>query len=182
MKDNFNLDSLKPKKRINSRTKGNKFENDVAKIFNERFCTEEFGRSPGSGAFGTTHKVPEYMRIHGDLITPRNFRFIIECKAGYEDKLKIADLLDENGLFSKFIKKAEEDSYKAFKEKNRFLLIVKQSRKDLLLFTPDSGEIPRFNPSGRLFLNTRNYSLIGIPLKEFLSVYGSEYFFVPELT
>ena len=40
-------------------------------------------RSPGSGAFSTTHKLPDHLKFSGDLITPKNFRFIIECKKGY---------------------------------------------------------------------------------------------------
>ncbi len=83
MKDDFDLSNLRKKpKRKNSRAKGAAFENKVAKILNNRFNTSEFSRTPGSGAFATTHKLPDHLKLHGDLITPKNFKFIIECKKG----------------------------------------------------------------------------------------------------
>ena len=51
------------KKRVNSKRKGSTFERNIAKILNERFNTKEFARTPGSGAFGTTHKnLPHYFK------------------------------------------------------------------------------------------------------------------------
>ena len=72
------------KPRVNSRRKGNAFEREIAKLFNTRFNTSEFARTPGSGAFATTHTLPEYLQIHGDLITPKDFAYVIECKTGYD--------------------------------------------------------------------------------------------------
>jgi Holliday junction resolvase len=83
MEDNFDISGLKKKKKVNSRTKGSTFERQIAKKLNERFNTTEFMRSPGSGAFASTHTLPEHLKIHGDLITPKNFKFCIECKKGY---------------------------------------------------------------------------------------------------
>ena len=95
MKDDCDVTPLLKKKRKNSRRKGNNFENKICKTLNERFKTEEFCRTPGSGAFATTHKLPEYLQIAGDLITPSNFRFLIECKNGYSKDLKISDFFNE---------------------------------------------------------------------------------------
>ena len=84
MDDNYELDELLTKpKRKNSRTKGNAFERQIAKALNNRFKTTEFSRSPGSGAFATTHSLPEHLKIYGDLITPDKFKYCIECKKGY---------------------------------------------------------------------------------------------------
>ena len=84
MKDDYDLSPLRTKpKRKNSRTKGNAFERHIAKLFNNRFKTTEFSRSPGSGAFATTHQLPEHLKIYGDLITPQKFKYCIECKKGY---------------------------------------------------------------------------------------------------
>ena len=84
-----NLDKIlqhgefKQKRRVNSRSKGNRFERKIAKLLNERFETKEFCRTPGSGAFGTTHaSLPKHIKVHGDLITPEKFKFVIECKSG----------------------------------------------------------------------------------------------------
>ena len=54
------------KKRINSRRKGNAFERKMASQLNERFGTKEFARTPGSGAYATTHQnLPEHLKILG---------------------------------------------------------------------------------------------------------------------
>jgi Holliday junction resolvase len=74
MKDNYDISKLnKKKKKVNSRAKGSTFERQIAKILNERFNTSEFSRTPGSGAFATTHSLPDHLKIYGDLITPQNF-------------------------------------------------------------------------------------------------------------
>ena len=86
MNDNYDLSNLRKKpKRKNSRTKGNTFERQIAKALNDRFDTTEFSRSPGSGAFATTHSLPDHLKIYGDLITPQKFKFCIECKKGYNN-------------------------------------------------------------------------------------------------
>ena len=86
MEDNFDLNKLtkdkKPKK-VNSRNKGQSFERKIATMLNNRFNTKEFCRSPGSGAFATTHNIPDHLKLHGDLLTPLDFKFCIECKKGY---------------------------------------------------------------------------------------------------
>ena len=74
MEDNYDISNLKQKKKINSRTKGSGFERQICKMFNKRFNTSEFCRSPGSGAFATTHSLPEHLKIYGDLITPEKFK------------------------------------------------------------------------------------------------------------
>ena len=112
------------KPRINSRTKGNTFERAVAKRLNTRFNTEEFCRTPGSGAFGTTHKLPQYLKVHGDLITPENFKFIIEAKRGYD--LQLEDLWKPNSNFYKFIKQAKRDGQAGGRD---WLLIYKKDRQ-----------------------------------------------------
>ena len=83
MEDNYDISKLKKKKKVNSRTKGASFERQIATMLNKRFNTKEFSRTPGSGAFATTHNLPEHLKLHGDLITPKNFRYCIECKKGY---------------------------------------------------------------------------------------------------
>ena len=118
------------KKRVNSRTKGNNFERACAKIFNGRFNTKEFCRTPGSGAFGTTHQnLPQYLKVQGDLITPQNFRFIIECKTGYDVRLE--DFWKPKSDLWEFIKQSKRES-KA--DGRPWLLIYKRTRQPELLF------------------------------------------------
>tara|TARA_R110000851_G_scaffold18946_5_gene58940 strand:- start:2411 stop:2947 length:537 start_codon:yes stop_codon:yes gene_type:complete len=129
MEDNLNLDALtsqftKGKKRINSRRKGAAFERKIAKTLNTKFDSKEFSRSPGSGAFATTHNLPTHLQLHGDILTPLKFKFVIECKSGY-DQVDIFDLFDDGKDFDKFIKQAKRDGKKANKP---FMLIYKKTR------------------------------------------------------
>ena len=128
IKDNCDLDALKPKKRVNSRAKGQSFERKICKFLNSRFETKEFCRTPGSGAFATTHALPEYLKIHGDLVTPKNFRFIVECKKGY-NKENLSSLLNDRSAFYTFIKQCEKDSQRAG---GPSIIIWQQDRNEIL--------------------------------------------------
>ena len=88
IEDLLDFGEFSKKKRVNSKRKGSTFERKIAKMMNERFDTKEFSRTPGSGAFATSHKnLPENLRISGDLITPITFPFVVECKNGYDVQL-----------------------------------------------------------------------------------------------
>ena len=135
MKDNYDISPLKKKKakRVNSRTKGNAFERSVAKLLNENFSTDEFSRSPGSGAFATTHKLPEHLKIFGDLITPKEFKYTIECKKGY-NKENIYSLLNDSSKVWEFIRQSEKDAEACGK---LALLLYKQDRQKTLAIARD---------------------------------------------
>lgn len=144
IQDDFDLTSLiaNKKKRKNSRTKGNSFERKVAGILNEHFNTTEFMRSPGSGAFSTTHNLPEHLKFSGDLITPKNFRFIIECKKGY-NKENLGSAFNNKSDLLNFIRQADRDARKIHKE---FLIVFQQDRKDILCI---------FNNNTNVFLSCK---------------------------
>ena len=142
MKDDFDVSPLRKKKKVNSRAKGNRFENKIAKTLNERFDTKEFCRTPGSGAFATTHKLPEYLKVYGDLITPEKFKFIIECKKGYNEE-QVSDLLNPKSTISKMIAQAHRDSKKSSR---KFLLFIGQNRKEPLAITNEL-DLPVKGPS-----------------------------------
>lgn len=129
MKDNADLSKLlhSKKKRINSRTKGNAFERKISEILNTSFNTNEFMRTPGSGAFATTHKLPSHLLVGGDLITPSSFPFLIECKKGYD--FKVADLLNPKSQFMEIVYKLVEEAKRFNKEP---LLIFQQDRQNIL--------------------------------------------------
>jgi Holliday junction resolvase len=139
MDDNYDLSQLRKKpKRKNSRAKGSTFERQVAKLLNDRFNTTEFSRSPGSGAFATTHTLPEHLKIYGDLITPLNFKYCIECKKGY-NKENLYSLYNYRSDFWKFIKQCEKDSNKCNKLP---MVIFKQDRQQTLAIVPSSMSFP----------------------------------------
>jgi Holliday junction resolvase len=131
MRDIVDIKKLKKKKRVNSKAKGGAFERKIATMLNEQFDTKEFSRTPGSGAFATTHVLPEHITVAGDLITPLNFKFCIECKKGYNDQT-IYSLLDYNSKIWQFVEQCEKD---AKKMKKVPMIIYKQDRKDTLVIT-----------------------------------------------
>lgn len=171
MRDNFDASLLEPKKKkkINSRTKGNRFENKIAKMLNERFNTDEFCRTPGSGAFATTHKLPEHLKIYGDLITPLNFRFIIECKKGY-NKEGVCDLFNPKSNLFQMIVQASRDSGKGEKE---FILVIGQDRKDPIVIT-NACDLVYTGSYMTACLEDHNVTIL--PLKDFLKAYDSYFF------
>jgi len=112
------------KPRVNSKRKGASFERKIAHVLNERFETTDFCRTPGSGAFGSTHQLPQHLIVHGDLITPINFRYTIECKNGYT--VELDDLLKPHSSFFKFIDQAKTDAKRASRE---WMVIYKKNRR-----------------------------------------------------
>ena len=136
MEDNYDISALKKKKKVNSRAKGSTFERQIANTLNDRFNTSEFSRTPGSGAFATTHSLPEHLKIYGDLITPEKFKYCIECKKGY-NKQAVASLFNNRSDFWVFMKKCEKDARAC---KKLPMLIFKQDRQPTLVVVKD--ELP----------------------------------------
>ena len=175
MKDIVNLEKLKKKKRVNSKAKGGAFERQIAKMLNEQFETKEFNRTPGSGAFATTHELPEHITVAGDLITPLNFKFCIECKKGYNDQT-IFSLLDYNSKIWQFIEQCEKDAKKMNKVP---MIIYKQDRKDILVITY-KDMFTTMIPSITIFkdnierLTNINYSIY--KLKDIIGDYKEKWF------
>tara|TARA_R110002126_G_scaffold92657_4_gene219754 strand:- start:5016 stop:5537 length:522 start_codon:yes stop_codon:yes gene_type:complete len=138
MNDNYDLGDLRKKpKRKNSRTKGNTFERQVAKLLNDRFNTLEFSRSPGSGAFASTHTLPDHLKIYGDLISPQKFKFCIECKKGYNNQ-NLYSLYNYSADIWKFIAQSEKDAGKCGLLP---MVIFKQDRQPILAIVPESVHV-----------------------------------------
>ena len=173
MEDSYNFEGMRKKpKRKNSKAKGSAFERKVAKILNEHFETTDFQRSPGSGAYATTHNLPDHLKIHGDLITPKNFIYSIECKKGYND-LDLYSLLNPNSKIYEFIKQAEKDADQANKEA---IVLMAQDRRDIIALIKEDSHI-----SNQLNLNKKriihilnNYILVSF--KDVLSIDTSLFF------
>lgn len=80
--------------------KGDEFERLMASKLNEAYNTEEFVRTPGSGAFvgltnfGKKFGLAEDVKrtLASDLITPEWFKFSVECK-WYKDKPNYAAII-----------------------------------------------------------------------------------------
>jgi len=102
-----------------SKTKGNKFENDVVKLFNEMFNTQEFRRTPNSGAMMGRSNASKFSglsedvkrTLSSDIITPEWFPFAIECKH-YGDKPNYAAIIKEHDTkLDHWIAEAVFDAY-----------------------------------------------------------------------
>lgn len=116
----------------NPKQKGNRFEADTAKILSERFqprlgVEQGFRRNIDSGAFyggSNTHRMESHnldYAIFGDIVVPRDFRFIIECKH-YATAPKLTSVFTGNAQWDGWIGEAEHDSKSSEKD---WLLIMK---------------------------------------------------------
>jgi len=174
MNDNFDLKNLKKKKagRINSGAKGRGFERKICKILNERFKTKEFNRAPGSGAYATTHAIPDEYKIYGDIITPKNFKFCIECKKGYNG-LRISDIFNKKSKFWEFIEQSEKDAKKSEKEP---LIIFQQDRQNILCITNSSYGFGYLKEYTIIHPSTKENSYILTKLETYLEL--NDYYFL----
>ena len=174
MNDDYDLTNLhkNTKKRTNSKAKGSRFERKIATMFNNRFETTEFSRTPGSGAFATTHSLPEHLQIYGDLIAPKNFKYCIECKKGYSN-IKINHLIDYSSQLFKFIDQCEKDSIKCNKEP---MLLFQQDRQPILAITNTKWYHCTHNEEGPTnHVKFKNY--IMTPFEEILQLWDTQDWF-----
>lgn len=150
----------KTKKR-KGKPKGNSFERKLAKELNDRFKTKEFTRSPGSGGFATSHiNLPEHMQVQGDLITPLNFRFVIEAKCGYD--LNINSLFSKKSKLYEFIRQSKKEKELSKKE---WLLIYKKDYCDPIVFMENNKKETKLNVSNFFVLQNK---IICCPWKDLL--------------
>jgi hypothetical protein len=78
-------DGVKKKRRVNSGSKGDGWENMVARLLTRRF-EREFSKMPDSGARGTASKLDPRAKevLTSDIICPEGFLWTLECKKGYD--------------------------------------------------------------------------------------------------
>lgn len=120
----------KSRKRVNSKGKGNSFENKVSKILAEALAPMKFARTPGSGArlggqnfaaFGAMFSQVAMNMFVGDVVSineqdcEKNFRFTVECKA-YKDPDKLENLLHGNSNIYGWMEEVLVDCEKVNKE------------------------------------------------------------------
>jgi len=135
-------ENLNKPKRIKTGKKGKKGELDIVNDLNLRFVellTKNptwggFSRTIGSGnRWGQQVNLPQHAKdtFTGDLVTPTNFKFVIESKKGYND----IDLFDcfsgRNRGLDEFLKQVNDDSVRSGKKP---MLIWRKDRKEKLVF------------------------------------------------
>lgn len=133
------LENKKMKVGLNSKKKGNRVELAVVKLLNERFESfvkqnnlGSFSRSVASGArWAQASNMPSHAieTFTSDIVSPKNFKFSIEVKGGYDN----IDLFQEKlKSFDKFLKQSEDDCARSGKLP---LVFFKQSRKPFWCFS-----------------------------------------------
>lgn len=158
-----------------SKNKGNAFENHLAKTLNVAFHTEEFARVPLSGAFmGRSNAVKRkgiaqeaQNTLRGDLITPHDFPFVIECKS-YKDNPLFHKIMEGKDVHvDKWIAEVEYDAAQTDKDP---LLFFKVSRKGTFVVIPFEKI-----PSGTLnsYMMYQSYAII--TLDQFIQISGAIY-------
>jgi len=119
----------------NPKQKGNRFEAQTAQMLSERFkpllgVEKGFRRNIDSGSFyggSNTHRMESHnldYAIFGDIVCPREFRFIIECKH-YATAPNLATVFAGSKQWDGWIAEAEHDSNSSEKD---WLLVIKYNR------------------------------------------------------
>lgn len=134
--------SNKETKKINSKRKGNRNELEFAKILTKRF-KRGFSRSVGSGnRWSQTAFLPKHAQkvFSSDLVVPKNFKFALEVKGGYNGIDLNSIFVRGNSDLNKFLIQAYKDAKRADKKP---LLAWKKDRKPWLVFilTKDAEDL-----------------------------------------
>jgi hypothetical protein len=128
---------------INSKQKGNSFERIVANRLSEVFedyygKKQSFYRNANSGAFfggKNQFRTETHLEEHqdfGDIITPKDFRFTIECKA-YKTPPSFKSIIEGKVTqWDTWLEQAETDAENAKKQP---LLIVKYNNCPIIVFS-----------------------------------------------
>lgn len=134
--------------KINSKNKGNVFENKIAKKLSSQFSEflgleNGFRRSIDSGSFfggSNVSRTKTYNLDHavfGDLICPKNFKFTVECKH-YKTPPTFKAIVTKNvKQWDDWLSQADQDSKSANLAP---LVIVKYNNCDEIVFLSESVE------------------------------------------
>jgi hypothetical protein len=140
-KDNLQVEKIfedikVKKKKKDGKAKGNRTELALCKLFADHFGVG-FTKAPGSGALSTIHldKLPAHAKktLTGDICVPEHFKWVIECKGGYEDDINLANALDGEGIprLDEFIEQTSRDADFCGRKS---LICWKRNRKPWLVF------------------------------------------------
>lgn len=149
-----------------SKRKGNAFENEIAKKLNIVFEATTFHRTPGSGAWmGKSHAIKRagvaieaQDTLRGDLITPKDFPYIIECKFNSVSPSYHSILAGKDAKLDQWLIEVEYDA----EHGNRLpMLIFKTPRKGTFVAVPYKDiDVFQFE----YFLKYRNYAIVSFEM------------------
>ena len=154
--------SSKTKKKINSRAKGQRGEKLVIKALEPHFPGLNIYRTPGSGAFATTHGMASENNIlSGDLLAeennPQQFKRFIKYNWEVKNYSTLPTILElyykKSCDLAKWIDQAERD---ATNNKKRFTIIFKSNYSPIyIIFKAEYAETD--NMKGTPYLMCFNY-------------------------
>lgn len=122
---------------INQKKKGNRGELDLVHILNKKFGSGKFKRCPSSGALvGKSNRelnenldYENKVVLVADIITPQNFRYVIEHK--FYNKIEFWEMFNERSNLNIWFEQVIEDSKFVQKEP---MLICKFNYHDRIVF------------------------------------------------
>ena len=127
---------------MSSKSKGNIWERMVRDVLIEATGDHGFARVPNSGAIGTNYRKSGNMGqeitdlMSGDIISPKNFKYSLECKSYHDIPLHLI-LYGNCKLLDEWIEQASNDAKSANK---KMLIFIKIDRKAKMVLY-DSLEI-----------------------------------------
>ena len=123
--------------KLNSKSKGNRGELELVKILEKKFGKGRFKRTPMSGAYtgGANQELSENLSIEAkivlvsDIITPIDFRYIIEHK--FIKEASFWDLFNEGSDLNSWIEQATYDAKFVNKQP---MIVIKYNRKKRIVY------------------------------------------------
>lgn len=93
--EGISLEADIKKQKVNGKDKGNRTELNLCKLLTKHFG-EDFVRSVGSGNRWSQANLSETAKqvYSGDICVPEGFKWVIECKGGYEDDMHLENVCD----------------------------------------------------------------------------------------
>lgn len=147
---------------VNSKNKGSSFERKISNLLSERFAevvgvANGFRRNLDSGSFfgaKNQRRVETHLMENacfGDIMTPSNFKFTIECKH-YKTAPSFASIVkQEYKLFDTWIEQAKQDA----KNGDKAMLVIAKFNG-----VPEFVIVDGFDPDA--FAIYKGYSLIDL--------------------
>ncbi len=123
------------KKRINTKRKGDNFERQVAKIFQDWYG-REVRRAPLSGM--------GVLKI--DIVSDENFPFLIQCKK--QESWRLESILSGKGELGRYIDELYEIKNYLFYNENKILLLVISRNYSNIYAVLDENELNKLTSHG----------------------------------
>lgn len=171
--------TTKDKPKVDGKAKGNRTEVGLCKLFTDHFGTD-FTKAPGSGALSTVRglRLPEHAKktLTGDLCVPEKFKWVIECKGGYEKDVDIPNALDGNGnpCLDSFIEQTSRDSDYCGRKP---IVCWKRNRKPWLAMLKLNEIEPLFNLKDDFPYRLYYRDWVMISLEKLLAITGKGFWF-----